>query len=296
MGSPGFDVPHRSWILRGLVFLVGVALVAVAAFAVFEVTPEDLNPEPGEQARVTETVDYWTPRSGDQQALRPRTATIEPQGDGFAFVEQIQGVHSPRGDRFALALSDRLELAEEPGAVAAFPPTPLWSEPPEIVYLAVPWETPEGVEVGAFDDFHRLREVPREGMTLVEYKAREPNQFFLTDGTVWFRSIDRTALVDPVSGTVVDYREHEILWKADAERPALLNRIDPPRTNREKVWEATVEPTPSSVQALAAQAEEQRDAMLEQALVSGGVPLAFAWVAMGAGLAGWPRRWLGPPS
>lgn len=297
-GQGNVDLPQApegvsGLVVRVLVFSLGALLVLGSAYAVFRIAPEDLGPKPGAHASVTETVDYWTPKQGDQEALRPVSATVRDSGANLTWVQKLQGPHSPRGGQFALELAEGYELAEDPGADVTFPPTPLWEKPPEIVYLGVPWQTEDGVQLGAFDDFYRLHEVRRDGVTLVKYEAREPNQFFISGDTIWFRSIHRVAFVEPVSGTVVDYRDHETLWRASRDRPTLLQELEPPSQSREKVWEATVEPTPASSQQLLRQAEQHRAEHLEDLLVAGMPLLAAGEVLMWGALVGRPRRWAG---
>lgn len=281
---------------RGIALLLGLGLLAAGAFAVVQVVRGNLDPQPGAQATVTERVDYWTPHEGDQQVLRPRRTQVRDTAEGLEVLHRLDGAHSPRGDRFPLEVTDRYRLEAEPGGFARFPPTALWEEPPETVHLAVPWATDDGVRLGPFDTFQRLHEVERAGVTLVEYQAREPNQFLVDGDTVWFRNADRTAFVEPVSGTVVDYRSHETIWRAPLDRPDLLHDLEPPRENREKVWEATARPTDAATVARAEQARDRRSDHWSDVLLAG-LPLLGAGEALlWAGLAGRPRRLMGGSS
>jgi hypothetical protein len=254
--------------------------------------PGALPPEAGTSQAVTEKVDYWTPEEGDEQVLRPRNDHVRRTGDGLELVRRLEGPHSPRGGAFSVELGERWTLAEEPAAYATFPPTPMWEEPPATVHVGVPWEK-EGKTIGGFDDFHRLEEVRRHGLDLVKYKAREPNQFLVDGDVVWYRSAERVAFVEPVSGTVVDYRDEETLWRAPLQETELLNDVQPPRENREKVWEAVVEPTPAGTQQLAQAAERSRGDHLGQLAVYGLPALLAGQGLLWVGLTGRPKRWLG---
>ncbi|PSG96199.1 hypothetical protein BRD56_11765 [Thermoplasmatales archaeon SW_10_69_26] len=278
--------------VRGLLVLAGALVVATGAYAVFHLAPASLDPEPGQTQAVTERVAYWTPEDGHQQILRPRTDHVRQDADGLELVRRLQGTHSPRGGQFQVDLGDRWRLAEEPAAYAAFPPTPVWEEPPETVHVGVPWQTEDGKRIGGFDDFQRLHETERDGLALVKYEAREPSQFLVDGDQVWFRTAVRTALVEPVTGTVVDYHDEETLWTAPLEGPDIVHEIQPPRENREKVWEATVEPTPASQQQRVEQAEQTREDHLEHVLALAVPALLAGELLMGAGITGRPKRWL----
>lgn len=280
-------------LLRGLLVLAGAFFVVASTYAGLRFAPAGLHPEAGDSQAVTESVSYWTPSEGEREALRPRSEQVRQTGDGLELFRRLAGPHSPRGDEFTVELGERWTLAEEPAAYASFPPTPLWETPPETVHVGVPWQTAEGKTIGGFDAFHRLHEVERAGLELVKYKAREPAQFLVDGDVVWFRSAERVAFVEPVSGTVVDYRDEETLWKAPLDRPEVLHDIQPPRSNREKVWEAVAEPTPTGQQQLAQAAERARADHVEQLAVYG-LPLLLAGQGLlWAGLAGHPERWLG---
>lgn len=282
--------------LRGLLVLVGALIVAASAYAVFALVPASLGPEAGERQAVTERVDYWTPEEGHESVLRPRTDSVRQTGDGLELLRQLGGPHSPRGDEFRVGLEEGWRLAQEPAAHASFPATPPWEKPPETVYVGVPWQTQQGVEVALFDDFHRLHEVEQDGLTLVKYHAREPNQFLRDGDTVWFRAAERTALVEPISGAVVDYHEEETIWRASVAGPALLYELRPPRDDREKVWGASIEPTPSGQARLVEQAEAARADQLADMLGYGLPALLVAEGLMAAGIVGRPKRWLQPAS
>lgn len=290
MELPGPVAGRGGLLVRGFALILGAVLVAGSALAIAHEAVDRLNPEPGDQQQVTERVSYWTDDAGAGQTLRPRTTSVQDSGGRLQLIDRVEGVHSPRGDRFPLQLEERFGLADKEGGFAAFPPTPRWQEPPEMVHLGVPWRTADGVQVPLFDSFHRLHEVERDGLTLVKYKANEPNQFFVESDTVWFRNVERTVLVEPVTGTVVDYRAHETIWEAPRESSGPLGLFGTARENREKVWEATVEPTPASQQALAERAEHQLSAQLEAFAWTGGPLLAVGELAMAAAMLGRPRR------
>jgi hypothetical protein len=287
-GSDGLS----ALVARGLLVLTGAALLAASAYAVFALLPASLGPEPGSERAVTESVEYWTPEEGHETVLRPRTDAVHEGSGGLELVRTFAGPHSPRGGEFRVGLDQGWRLAEEPSAHAAFPATPPWEKPPETVYVGVPWQTDRGLQLALFDDFRRLHEVEDHGLDLVKYKADEPSQFLVDDDVAWFRSVQRTALVEPISGTVVDYREEETIWRTSLEGPELLRDVRPPSDQREKVWEATIEPTPAGTQRLAEHAEEARADELRE-LAAYALPAVLASEAlMAAGLVGWPKRWL----
>jgi hypothetical protein len=281
---------------RGLLVAAGALILVASAYAVFALLPASFGPEPGTQQAHEERVDYWTPEEGYQTFLRPRTDQIQRSADGLELVRRLDGPHSPRGDEFRVGLEEGWRLAEAPAAHAAFPATSLWQQPAETVYVGVPWETQAGDRVVLFDDFQRLHEVQRHGLTLVKYHASEPNQFLVDGDQVWFRAAERTAFVEPISGTVVDYEDEETIWRASLEGPALLHEVQPPREQREKVWEATIEPTPGAQAQRAEQAETARAQQLEHLLAIGLPGLVVGEVLIGAGLLGRPKRWLAQPS
>lgn len=272
----------------------GALVVALSAYAAFHLVPASLGPDAGASQAVTERVDYWTPEEGEEQFLRPRTDRVRETGDGLQLVRRLEGPHSPRGGQFEVDLGERWRLAEEPAAHASFPPTPLWEKPPKTVYVGVPWETTDGVKVATFDDFHRMKEVQRGDTSLVKYVADEPNQFLVDDDVVLFRSAQRAAFVEPISGTVVDYRTQETLWRAPLEGPPILGELNSARERKEKVWEATIEPTPSGQQQLLEQAKASRGDQLEKLLALGVPGLLAGELFLWAGIVGRPRRWLGP--
>lgn len=279
---------------RAVLLVLGLALVAGAAYLVFHVLPAGMQVTEGPATTVSERVSYWTPEEGRQEAIRSRSARIVEVSDGLALKERLGAAHSPRGRSFQLAINASGLVEGEPGVRVRFPTTPLFGEAPRKVHLGVPWTTDDGTAIGAIDTFHREGTVEEDGIRLVRYKAREPSQFFVTDGTIWYRAAQRTVLVEPVTGDVVDYRTHEVLWREPEPQPFVPHRVHELTTEKRKVWEATVEPTEASAQALLQQAAAARAEHLEDLLVVGLPVLGAGEVLLWGALAARPRRLVTP--
>lgn len=281
------------WVGRAALLAAGLVLVAGAAYVVFNVEPGQMPSQPGEVQLVTERTDTWTPDRGDQEALRQRSLTTQDTGEGLLLQETLDAPAPPRGQRFQLALDDELEVADEPGARVSFPSTPLFNAPPERVYLAVPWEgqgPDETDPVGAIDTFRRMGTVEQHDVTLVRYHARHSSQFFVQGDTIWFRQSNRTALVEPVTGTIVDYHDEETLWTKPAQSDPLIGNLLNELTTKGKVWEATVQPTPASQAALLEQAIAARGEHLQGLLAKALPALGAGELLLWAAIANRPRR------
>lgn len=278
------------WLGRAALLAVGLVLVATAAYVVVHVDPGQLPTEADQPRSVTEHATTWTPDRGRQETLRQRTTVADASDDGLVHRESIDAPASPRGHRFQLPLDDRLEVDHEPGARVTFPPTPLFDAPPETVHLAVPWADEGPDPVGALDTFRRMDTVEQDGVTLVRYHARHSAQFFVHEETVWFRQTNRTALVEPVTGAVVDYRDHETLWTKPMRSNPLIGNLLNDLTTREKVWEATVEPTEAAQAQLFEQAMTARSEHLRSLATTALAALAAGEMLLWAALAGRPRR------
>jgi len=280
--------------LRAVLVLAGVGVLLGGGYLVTEGIPDALDADDAPPRSYREHVSYWTPEEGHQQALRSTEQSIEASSRGLALVERVEGVHSPRGAAFALPVNETYDVPGEPAVDARFAPTLPWEDPPATVHLAVPWATSEGTRVGAIDTFHRLDVVERDGTTLVKYFAREPSQFFVVDGTIWYRSAERIEYVEPATGSVVDYERTETLWTEDFD-PSTVGQLTREYTSeREKVWSATVKPTPTASDRLLEQALEKRESVVEEAAWTAGIAFVVGQTLLGAGLMARPRRWLAP--
>jgi hypothetical protein len=281
---------------RGGLLAVGVGLVAAAAVLGFHVIPSDAGPDPGASTEVTEHAETWTPAEGWRTGTRTVTTSLVEGDEGLAVRERVQGPASPRGASFTLpVLDDDLRLAADPGGRAGFPAVPFAQSVPDTVHVAVPWADDDGeATVGAYDRFERMGTVERDGLTLVEYHARHATQQFLHEGTIWTRQSERTAIVDVVTGTVVDYEHHETLWAEPQEDDdPLLGGLQQELAEREKVWEAHLEPTDEAVGTLLERAEASRRDTVEDVLMAAGPALVAGQAMLGAALTGRPRRVLG---
>lgn len=279
---------------RAALVLVGAAAILVAAWAVFDAIPASAGPGPGTEATVTESVERWTPQDGFERTERTSTHRIEAEDGATVFRERISSEASPRGDAFELEVEDGLRLAHEPGARAGFPATPFMGTPPETVYVAVPWEDDEVARVGAYDRFERAGTVERGGIELVEYTARHGRQAFLHGDTIWYRQSSQTALVEPVTGTVVDYRDHESLWRESFEDGGpLLGSLQQDLAQPEKAWEATVEPTEASSDELLEQAKAERAEVARKMAGTALAGLVVGDACLLAALMARPRRLFG---
>lgn len=279
---------------RGALVLLGAAVIVTAAWIVLDAIPSSAGPGPGTEATVEESVQRWTPEDGWEQTERTSTQRIEGEADAAVFRERISSEASPRGDDFALEVEDGLRLAREPGARAAFPATPFLGTPPETVYVAVPWEDGGDASVGAYDRFERTGTVEQDGVELVEYSARHGRQAFLHEDTIWYRQSSQTALVEPVTGTVVDYRDHESLWREPYEGDdPLLGSIKQDLAGPEKTWEATVEPTEAASSALLDEAKAQRAEVATEMAATASAGLVLGDALLLAALTARPRRLFG---
>lgn len=278
-----------------MALVLGVGLVFAAAYLGLYLVPFSNGVEPGASTSVTERAETWTPEDGWREDLREATARIEVEDDGLVFEERLSSPAPPRGNVFELPVEEDLRLAHEPGARASFPPMPVFQEPRDTVYVAVPWSDGDQARVGAYDRFEHIETVERDGVTLLEYHARHGSQQFLHDGTIWTRASERTALVEPVTGTVVDYEDHETLWAEPHEDDdPVLGSIKQQLAEREKVWEATIEPTDASSSALLDQAEAARDDHVQRIVAAAAAPLIAGQALLAAGLTGRPRRLMAP--
>lgn len=286
----------RAWLTRSplprrvLLFVAGLALVAASAYVVFHVLPSNQTAQPGEEVRIDERFRAWTPEEGWTEGLRTRTVAVVDDPAGLALRERVEGAASPRGASFSLPVDGALNVEGEPAVRAGFPATPLFGEPRETVYLAVPWADDGHAAVGAIDTFHRSDVVDRDGTGLVEYNARHVAQFFVHDDKIWYRATARTVLVEPLTGDVVDYDRHETLWIEPMPVEGLPHGVHELTTERERVWEAHVEPTATAQAALLERAQHHRAERLEE-LAAVGLPIlglgdVFLWAAIAAR----PRR------
>jgi hypothetical protein len=134
-----------------------------------------------------------------------------------------------------------------------------------------------------------------EGLDVLRYEARHDDQFYVTpNGQVWFLAVERVAVVEPLTGTLVDYRVHETLWRQVDAAPEIPLPIDVDLSERERVWEAMITPTPATVDERLQAAEEGRqDHHVRMALYGLG-PLLLGELAIFMGLTGrlLPDRWL----
>lgn len=264
--------------------------MAGSAYIVFHVHPTDTQAQTGQRASVTEQARTWAPQAGWEEHLRQRSVTLDDDGETLTLREHIETAASPRGDRFELPVDGTLHVAGEPGVRATFPTTPIFEAPPAVVYLGVPWETDQGAVVGAIDTFHRMGVTEQDGLELVRYHAREASQFFVHDGTIWYRETNRTALVEPVTGLVVDYHAQETLWTEPHHTGFLTAPLLQQLESKEKVWEAIVEPTPAGEQALLEQAKARRAEHLEDLFTKALPVLGLGEVLLWAAIARRPHR------
>lgn len=255
--------------------LMGTLLIAGAGALAFAIVPQSLGAEPGQEHTVEEAIRYWTPEDGWQQATRTERVRVDEAGDGLRFEQTVDGPHSPRGDRFAFAIGEDYELTDEEGLRTGFPPTPYLREAPRNVYLAVPWELEQGAYAGAHDNLTLIDTTQRQGLEVLVYEAYHGRQFFHPmDGLTWYRAVDRTVYVEPLTGTVVDHQTHEILWKETypiIEGIPAPWSVQKPLIEREKVWEAHVSPSAES-QAERIEAAEDRRSGYHWRMIAVGLP------------------------
>ena len=264
------SIPHR------LVLLVlGAGLVLAGASVLFEVGPASPTAVRASTVTLAETIHYWTPDSGWQQAGRLYETRLYEGAHNLTREERIIGPHSPRGDLFTFEVDADLRVLSEPGVRADFSPHAGLADVPSTVYIGVPWATRGQSAVGAIDRFELVGRESLDGTRALRYEARHGEQFFVSGETVWFRAAIRTAWVDPKSGLRLDYRDHEIIWSRPLTDVPLINLpavLAEQVTPREKVWEAIVTPTDASRESLQEQASAYRQGQtLRQALW--GVPL-----------------------
>lgn len=261
--------------LRAGQILLGILLVAGAGALAFAIVPQSLGPQPGAEHTTEEEIRYWSPDDGWQQATRTDRVRLAQVGEELRFEQTVEGPHSPRGDRFTFTIGEDYELTEEEGLRTGFPPTPYLREAPRNVYLAVPWELEEGVSAGAHDNLTLTGTAERGDLELLVYEAYHGNQFFHPeDGLTWYRAVERTVYVEPVTGTVVDHQTHEVLWKETyptVEGIAVPWTVQKPLVEREKVWEAHVSPSAES-QADRVEAAEDRRSSYHWRMIAAGLP------------------------
>lgn len=280
----------RSIRRRLILFTVGVLLVAGSAYVVFGVLPAGVGAQAGESRAVTEEVRYWTPDDGWNEELRERTSRLVDVDEQLTLDENVDSAASPRGASFRLPVDQRLRVQGEPGVTAGFPPTPFFESPPETVHVAVPWAQSGRAKVGAFDTFYRTDVTERDGLELVRYQARHSSQFFVHEEKIWYRASVRTALVEPASGTVVEYSDHETLWTEPLPLLGTAHKVHELTTERERVWEAQVDSTPATEQKLLEEAKAERAEQLKD-LLSYGLPgLAAGELMLWAAIARRPVR------
>lgn len=273
-----------------ILFTIGVALIAGSAYVVFGVLSSGVGAQAGESQAVTEEIRYWTPDDGWSEGLRERTSRFVEADEHLTLDENLGSTHSPRGASFRLAVDQWLRVQGEPGVTAGFPPTPLFDSPPDTVYVAVPWAQSGRAKVGAFDAFHRTGVTEQEGLDLVRYHARHSSQFFVHEEKIWYRASVRTALVEPATGTVVEYSDHETLWTEPLPLLGTAHRVHELTTARERVWEAQVDTTPATEQKLLEKAKGERTEQLKD-LLSYGLPgLAAGELMLWAAIARRPVR------
>ncbi len=294
------SLTRSSLFRRGALLLTGLLLLAAAAAIAVDRTSAPIQAEPGSSTTTQEEIAYWTPEQGWREQVRERTERIVERQDGLALQGTLSGAFSPRGGAFTLPVDEGLEVTGEPGVRAGFPSTPLFGEIRDVVHLGVPWDNEHGLAVGAIDAFHRMGTEQRGGVTLIEYDARHVGQFLVTDGTIWYRATARTALVEPLTGMVVDYRDHETLWSEPVHGPLgetglpLLGDLDERFTHRERVWASDVRPTPEASQALLERAIDARHDHLWDLALPILPALVAGELAIGMALVGRPERWLHP--
>lgn len=280
-----------SLVRRLLVFGLGLALVASAVILTFYVMPEAFSARTEESLTVRETASTWTPEAGWREEVRRTSVDMVESGEGFVVEERVSNAASPRGSVFEVPVFEDLRLVEEPRARMGFPAVGFFQAPMETVHLAVPWEAEGSDTVHLYDRFDRVGVDERGGVSLVEYNARHGSQALLHDGEIWFRQVDRTVWVEPVTGMVVDYVEEEALWSEPYRGgdPLLGSVLQDLEGGKEKRWEATVAPTPAASSSLLESAKEER---MMLALESGGwsVPVfVIGQALMFSGLVRWPR-------
>lgn len=284
----------RPPVLRAGQILLGALLIAGAGALAFAVVPQSLGPQAGQEHAVTEAIRYWTPEDGWQEATRTDHVQVTEAGQALRFEQTVDGPHSPRGDSFAFTIQEDYELADEQGLRASFPPTPYLRDPPSRVYLAVPWELEDGAFAGAHDNLTLVETTERQGTELLVYEAYHGRQFFHPeDGLTWYRAVERTVLVEPLTGTIVDHDTHEVLWKETyptVEGLPIPWAIQKPLLEREKVWEAHVSVTPESQADRLETAEDRRDGYHWQMIAAGLPTLLLGEVLIWRGaVGGWTK-------
>ncbi len=268
--------------------------MAASFVIVFHVVPSELSPKAHRGEPVSEQARTWTPEQGWSEQIRRSSAEVVEEGEDLVFEKRVSNAHSPRGAVFEVPVEEDLRLVEEPGARMAFPAVGFFEEPAETVFLAVPWSGQGEDTVRVFDRFEWVAVDEREGLTLVEYHARHGSQALLHGDHIWFRQAERSVLVEPVTGSIVDYEEAEALWSepyeaGDPRFGFLLQGLQ----EREKVWEASVSPSPAAQQALVEEAKQARNDHALELAWTGGPVFVAGQALLFAGLAGWPRRAFG---
>lgn len=279
---------RRQAIARTLLFFAGVGAVLGAALFVLALAPTTVSAEDGLERAYKEEVRYWTPSDGWQVATRTRTFVLDDTPAGGELREAIEGPHGPRGDSFRLHTDADGVVVEEPGVRVAFPPSPPPFDPFSAVHLGVPWERSGASAVAAIDSFERVGTAERHGLRVTVYEARHVGQFYVTGETAWFRSTARVAFVEPLTGRVVDYEDHETLWRkhVPSERPLSLlpSLFEAP----ERVWDLHAEPTEETRAAMAEDAKRARTDYFAR-LAAGGLPLLLVGEGAMAGALLWGR-------
>lgn len=276
--------------------VLGAALILAAAATAVTIVPDQLEPSPGDRQVLGEEIRWWTPEDGWREGVRTRTLTVLDSPEGLQLDEAISGPHSPRGASFQLPISEDLRLRTESALHAGFPPTPYFATLADNVHLAVPWQDGAGTAAGAVDNMTRSGIGEVGGLATVTYRAHHADQFFVEDegsGQVWFRAVQRTVEVEPISGTVLDHTTHEVIWRAETgalgDLP-VLSTLERDLLGREKVWEATLHLTPAAQAQQADRAAEQRSTYHRNLFLAGAPLLALGELLVWRGIVGPGRR------
>lgn len=278
---------------RVVLLAAGLAFVTASFVSVFLLVPRALGPGPGDELVLSENVRWWTNEDGWSEDTRSHVVRVRDVAPGLRVEEDIAGAHSPRGGRFVLPVDASLEVVGEPGVRLAFPPTPLFRDAPHNVYLGVPWASPSLSKIGAIDNFTFTEQLELDGLAVNRYEARHVAQEFVHGGQLWKRATHRVVLVEPLTAIVVDYYEHETLWRK--EMPELLPLPFPieapqPFERRVKVWESVVTPTDVTHDALMDQAREARRGHFLEIMLWGLPLLIVGEICLGFGLLGHAKK------
>lgn len=201
------------WPIRLASGVLGVLMVATAFVTFFHLVPSGWDPPSDEPITVTETVRHRTD-DGWADGHRQTTMMLRNTGNGYVASLERAGTIGPNEAQVRTPVAKNLtvQAAGAANALWSFPVRGPFEDRPGAVDLAVV-RMDEGLPLVVAVDRFRFMGTATVADTPVEHwTAAPPPHRFFDDGHRYERVVERHVYVEPISGLVVGWAEHEQLW------------------------------------------------------------------------------------